>query len=642
MSIRSGVAPDLSLSRRLGRAFTAVGGLIAATLIIVGACFGAVLGHYEPTIHELLAGADAINQAHVGMLDEETGLRGFIITGDPLFLAPYYQGEGELLGGDTVALVLASHPDLVGAIVSMRVAQEDWVSAWATPALTFAGEHANDATVESFLLSGKNLFDAYRTTNSAVSTAVNEDIAGEQTQEHDIVLIALALAAALLALAIAVARRNHRALRLALVVPINNLLDTMRQVAAGDLSARPSGIGPPELRDVAIELGRMTDALAAERSRIIAIEAEASSQAMRLGLIVNVGREITGSLNLRYVAESVSKAAIAISGFATARMWMIDDDRRELSSVYQTHVDLGQSVDRDSLQLGEGLVGRSGQFGRTLSTEIEGSLATEYSAGAAIAAIALPMIVGARIVGVLELTSDESLQVDESVLDVLHSLAGQAATAVEAARFHERADEISHTDVLTRMPNRRRLELDLELEVARSQRYSRPVAFIMLDVDHFKEVNDTHGHQAGDEILSEFKTAFTAALRETDTAYRFGGEEFCVLLRETDADAACVVAERIRSGIATRFAGNLGSAMVTASLGVAAIPGDAVDAKTLIAAADRALYVAKASGRNQVVRAVEVVPLQTVVQRRRGAGSSGGGQSGQTRSPVITPANIGA
>jgi diguanylate cyclase (GGDEF)-like protein len=139
----------------------------------------------------------------------------------------------------------------------------------------------------------------------------------------------------------------------------------------------------------------------------------------------------------------------------------------------------------------------------------------------------------------------------------------------------------------------------------------------MLDVDHFKDVNDTHGHQAGDEILSEFKTAFNAALRETDTAYRFGGEEFCVLLRETDAEAAVIVAERIRSGIAVRFAGNFGSAMVTASLGVAAIPGDAVDAKTLIAAADQALYTAKASGRNRVARAVALVPAQPMAPRGR-------------------------
>jgi diguanylate cyclase (GGDEF)-like protein len=613
------MAANRSLSRRLARAFVAIGVLIAATLLITGGCFAAVLGHYEPAIHTLLAGSDAIDEAHDGMLDEETGLRGFIITGDPLFLAPYYQGENELLDGDNASLVLATHTDLVGPVIAMRVAQQSWISQWATSALTFSNNRSNVATVESFLLDGKKLFDAYRATDTAVSLQVNADVAAEQTQEHDIVLVALGIVLATLAIAVVVARREHRALRTAVVEPITDLLSTMRRIAGGDLSARPGGIGPPELQDVALELGQMTDALAAERSRIVAVETEASSQAARLGVIVNVGREITGSLSLKYVAESVSRAALAISGFATGRMWMIDDDRRELSSVYQTHVELGGSVDRESLQLGEGLVGRSGQFGRTLSAQSDGALATEYSAGVPVAALALPMIVGARIVGVLELTSEAAIPVDESSLDVLHSLAGQAATAVEAARFHERADEMSHTDVLTRMPNRRRLELDLDLEVARSQRYNRPLAFIMLDVDHFKEVNDTHGHQAGDEILSEFKTAFTAALRETDTAYRFGGEEFCVLLRETDADAAAIVAERIRAGIAARFAGNLGSAMVTASLGVAALPGDALDAKTLIAAADQALYAAKASGRNRVVRAHAVLPLQSETPHRRAA-----------------------
>ena len=153
------------------------------------------------------------------------------------------------------------------------------------------------------------------------------------------------------------------------------------------------------------------------------------------------------------------------------------------------------------------------------------------------------------------------------------------------------------------VPNRRRLELDLDMEIARSLRYNRPIACIMLDVDHFKNVNDIHGHQAGDEILSEFGAAFSRSLRDTDTAYRYGGEEFCVLLRETDGEAALVVAERLRIEIANRFAGNGGSAMVTASLGVAAIPRNAIDAKTLIAAADRALYAAKAAGRNCVVRA---------------------------------------
>jgi diguanylate cyclase (GGDEF)-like protein len=212
--------------------------------------------------------------------------------------------------------------------------------------------------------------------------------------------------------------------------------------------------------------------------------------------------------------------------------------------------------------------------------------------------------------------------VDEMSLDVLHSLAGQAATAVEAARFHQNADELSHTDALTRLPNRRRLELDLDVEITRSQRYDRPIAFIMLDVDHFKDINDVHGHQAGDEILSEFGNAFTAALRETDTAYRFGGEEFCVLLRETNAASAAIVAERLRLAIANRFASNQGSAMVTASLGVAAIPGDALDAKTLIAAADKAMYAAKASGRNCVMQATAMATRRSSDRAERRIGST--------------------
>ncbi len=264
----------------------------------------------------------------------------------------------------------------------------------------------------------------------------------------------------------------------------------------------------------------------------------------------------------------------------------------------------GPLEDRETVPLGEGLVGRAGQFGRTLATSSAGSLATEYTADTPVAVIALPMIVGARIVGVLELTSKNPVAIDASKLDVVHSLTGQAASAVEAARFHERADELSHTDVLTRLPNRRRLEVDLDAEVARSTRYNRPVAFIMLDVDHFKSVNDLHGHQAGDEVLSEFQSAFKASLRETDTAYRYGGEEFCVILRETDGDAAAVVAERLRAVIAQRFAGVGGSPMVTASLGIASIPADAIDATSLVAAADKAMYQAKALGRNCVMRAV--------------------------------------
>jgi diguanylate cyclase (GGDEF)-like protein len=616
MQAKSRVASDRSLTQRLARAFAAVSVLIVATLAVTGGCFAVVLAHFEPSVNALIAGRGAIDDVQNGMLDEETGLRGYLDSGNQVFLSSYYVGQQEILGGDSASITLATRPDLVGPTIAMRVAQQRWFSEWGTPALAIERAVTSTSERQSFLLSGKALFDAYRTASAALSTQVDVDIASEQTAEHALVLMALAIAGGMLVLTILVARRQHRGLRAAVVTPVNDLLTTMRKVGAGDLTAQPAGVGPPELREVAAELGQMTMTLAEERSRLAAFESEARSQAARLGLIVNVGREISGSLNLRYVAEAVGKAGLTISGFETVRMWIINEDRR-LSLVHDTNVDHGQTGEHASLQLGEGLVGRAGQFGRTLATLSAGSLATEYRVGSRIAALAVPMIVGARIIGVLELMSGEPIAVDESSLDVLHSLAGQAATAVEAARFHQSADELSHTDALTHLPNRRRLELDLDLEVARSQRYNRPLACIMLDVDHFKKVNDVHGHQAGDEILSEFGSAFARSLRDSDTAYRYGGEEFCVLLRETDAHAAAVVAERLRLEIANRFAGIRGSAMVTASLGVAAIPSDAIDAKTLVAAADRALYAAKAAGRNCVVRATPTRAVRVSTTRAR-------------------------
>ncbi len=616
-------ASDRSLTQRLARAFIAIAVLIIATLVVTGACFAAVLGHFEPAISDLITGRDAVDAVQNGMLDEETALRGYLSSGNQVFLSAYYGGQAEILAGDNASLGLATQPDLVRAIVAMRVAQQRWFSEWATPALAIERAVTSPTAQQSFLLSGKALFDSYRTASDAVDAQVTADISNEQMEEHDVVLLALTIAFGMLALTVAVARRQHRGLRASIVLPINELLSTMRKVTAGDLTAQTAVVGPPELREVAAELGRMTTTLAEERSRIAGVEGESRSQAERLGLIVNVGREISGSLSLRYVARAVGKAALAITGFASARMWIINEERHELNVVQDTDLDLGVQRDDTSLILGEGLVGRTGQFGRLLATLSNGSLATEYRTGTRVTALAVPMIVGARIVGVLELMSDDALAVDESSIDVMHSLAGQAATAVEAARFHQSADELSHTDALTHLPNRRRLELDLDLEIARSLRYNRPIACIMLDVDNFKAVNDIHGHQAGDEILSEFGSAFARSLRETDTAYRYGGEEFCVLLRETDADAAAIVAERLRAEIANRFAGSRGSAMVTASLGVAAIPSDAIDAKTLIAAADRALYSAKAAGRNCVVRATPLRSVRPSTTRGRSRPAAG-------------------
>lgn len=124
---------------RLARAFQSVTALIVTTLLVTGACFAAVLGHYEPTINSLLAGRSGVDQTFDGMLDEETGLRGYIATGSQTLLAPYYLGQREIAAGENGVGSLASRSDLAVPIVNMRVDQDKWLSGWAAPALARSG-----------------------------------------------------------------------------------------------------------------------------------------------------------------------------------------------------------------------------------------------------------------------------------------------------------------------------------------------------------------------------------------------------------------------------------------------------------------------------------------------------------------------
>ncbi len=189
---------------------------------------------------------------------------------------------------------------------------------------------------------------------------------------------------------------------------------------------------------------------------------------------------------------------------------------------------------------------------------------------------------------------------------ILSDVTADAAAKAAMVIAHNAALLASETDPLTRLSNRRRLEGDLVVECDRSVRYRRPLSFVMLDADNFKDFNDDFGHQAGDEVLREFAGVFAATLRASDTAYRYGGEEFCLLLRETTTPEAMVVAERIRSQL-EQLSGDDRRA-VTASFGVASLAVRGGTSEDLIAAADRALYAAKRAGRNRVLLSTTAQP----------------------------------
>lgn len=170
----------------------------------------------------------------------------------------------------------------------------------------------------------------------------------------------------------------------------------------------------------------------------------------------------------------------------------------------------------------------------------------------------------------------------------------------ELSRKNEQVEKMSLTDALTGVGNRRHLDDALRSEVLRASRYHQPLSLLILDVDHFKRVNDGFGHEAGDRVLRSIGALLLASLRETDIATRMGGEEFVVLLVATGLDDAVMVAERLRLALSAHDVGL--PSPVTASFGVALLQGGE-DGPALLARADQALYSAKQQGRNRVVTA---------------------------------------
>ena len=188
-------------------------------------------------------------------------------------------------------------------------------------------------------------------------------------------------------------------------------------------------------------------------------------------------------------------------------------------------------------------------------------------------------------------------------------IAAQRVTALHAELDRHRAElaHLARHDPLTGLGNRRSLQEDLELLHARSQRYRRGFALAMCDIDRFKAYNDTHGHQAGDQALRAVAATIAQELRGSDNVYRYGGEEFLLVLPEQNLDTALVAVERVRSAV-ERLAipqpavGPGG--ILTLSAGIAAFgPGAATTAEELLQQADAALYRAKSAGRNQLALA---------------------------------------
>ena len=308
----------------------------------------------------------------------------------------------------------------------------------------------------------------------------------------------------------------------------------------------------------------------------------------------------------------------------------------ELPSILQTTVnEVGQALGAQASALGvEGEHGqpslttcyfRDGESGEDKRTELLGDMDAysvrlrgriktfvhDGSSGAGESdthpVAAVPVIYHERTMGVLLVTSDNPQRIwQDNEIMLLRTVADQVAVAVNHARLFQQMQHQALTDGLTGCFNRRFFEIQLERDLHLATRMRQPVSLILLDIDHFKRVNDTHGHDAGDAALRILAGALREEVRGVDTAARYGGEEFAIILPQAGSEGALVVAERLRARIERTEVPGVGS--ITASLGVATFPQDASSRELLVTSADRALYQAKRSGRNRVCSTADLPP----------------------------------
>jgi diguanylate cyclase (GGDEF)-like protein len=213
--------------------------------------------------------------------------------------------------------------------------------------------------------------------------------------------------------------------------------------------------------------------------------------------------------------------------------------------------------------------------------------------------MSIPLISFGQTLGVLTLHSSTPNAFRESELQSLESVADICANSIQNAHYVERVKQLAYLDGLTGIFNRRFFELRIMEEIERARRYGTGMAVVMADIDQFKRLNDEFGHLLGDEVLRQVSSIFHQQVRKIDVVCRYGGEEFAVLLSQTNAQQALAVAEKLRRMVAEwQFPGV--PRMITISAGVAAFPTHGKTRDEMIRAADSGLYAAKQAGRNRV------------------------------------------
>ena len=335
--------------------------------------------------------------------------------------------------------------------------------------------------------------------------------------------------------------------------------------------------------------------------------AETARQTQELHIFHDVAKALTSSLDLDSILQTIMEKMAEYFRPDTWSLLMVDEPKMELYFA----IAVGEAADtlkNVRLKVGEGIAGHVAKYGEKLvvpdvrADKMFSKRIDEVTQLETHSIICVPLKSKLRVLGVIQLVNVDMAHFTHEEEFFLQALCDYAAIAIENARSVEKIQELTITDDCTGLFNARHLYKTLETEVYRSARFGYEFSVLFIDLDHFKSVNDTHGHLIGSKLLAEIGYLIKAQLRLIDFAFRYGGDEFVVLLPQTGKDQALVVAHRLRDSLrASCFCKEEGLNLnVRASMGLATYPHDAKSPHDIIRQADEMMYMVKNSTRDNI------------------------------------------
>jgi diguanylate cyclase (GGDEF)-like protein len=419
-------------------------------------------------------------------------------------------------------------------------------------------------------------------------------------------------------------------------MPLRRLSNAMAHAEEGDFLIRAPVLSRDELGDLARSfnhmLSRLTDLAAhkiqAEHDLIVAQEQlkfrkqieeksriiERTNRTLEslvkdLSLLYEIGQEVNSVIDLDMLYENITttlKKYLKINEFA---ILIFDEKKENLYVKAASGFPDNDAILKTDFKKGEGISGTVAESGKRIYVKdtgkenrflhYKGERKTESAS-----LLSAPLIFKNEIMGVINFGRPGVNSFTFSDIKMLTLVAGHVALALANAKLYTKTRELSVKDELTQLYNRRHFQHMLQMEWKRAVRFFRDLSVIMIDVDHFKAYNDSFGHLNGDAVLRQIGQILQRNLREVDTVARFGGEEFVLLLPDTDKHGAIAVAEKIRRLVEQhKFTteGREPTRSITISAGIASYPDDVSEMDDLIDHADIALFRAKDNGRNQVI-----------------------------------------